>query len=230
MPKISIITLFHNRWGMASQYVRQWRGARGDPGGVELILGDCASSDGSAEVAASAGDIADVTLFRENLGFARGNNALAKRAKGDLLVFLNYDVNLVPGWLEGLVSVFSGRPDLGIAGNVQISVRGRLTDHAGIFFDPAGRPFHFRPPVAVLTKLGFLRVPAATGACMAVRRDLFESLGGFDEGYRNSYEDVDLCMRAHASGAGVGLAGRSVIWHQVGSSPGRPAMKQSTAR
>jgi hypothetical protein len=64
---------------------------------------------------------------------------------------------------------------------------------------------------------------------MAIRRELFESLGGFDEGYRNSYEDVDLCMRARASGAGVGLAARSAIWHHVSSSPGRYNSEETNA-
>jgi len=229
VPDISIITLFHNRWDLARRYIDQWRAARSGGAGVELILGDSASSDGSAEVASSASDIADVTLFQENLGFARGNNRLARRARGDLLVFLNYDVHLVPGWLEALAAVFSGRPGLGIAGNVQFSVRARVTDHAGIFFDSAGKPFHFRPPAGPLEGLGFLTVPAVTGACMAIRRELFESLGGFDEGYRNSYEDVDLCMRARASGAGVGLAARSAIWHHVSSSPGRYNSEETNA-
>jgi GT2 family glycosyltransferase len=227
-PEVSVITLFHNRWDLVRLYIRQWRSARPDPGKVELIFGDCASTDGAAAVAATAADIADVALFPKNLGFARGNNVLARKARGRVLVFLNFDVHFTPGWLEELVAVFSsgrspksGRPGLGVAGNVQFSVKARLTDHAGIFFDPAGRPFHFRPPAGALTEMGFFPVPAVTGACLAIRRDLFAKLGGFDEGYRNSYEDVDLCLRARAAGAEIGLAARSAIWHHVSSSPGR---------
>jgi GT2 family glycosyltransferase len=229
VPKISVITLFHNRWDLGRRFLDQWRGARLDPGEVELVLGDSGSTDGSAEIASQAADMADVTLFSGNLGFARGNNLLAGRASGELLVFLNYDVCLVPGCLEGLAAVFCDRPNLGVAGNVQLSVRARVTDHAGIYFDPSGHPYHARPPAASLMGLEFLAVPAVTGACMAVRRSLFEKLGGFDEGFRNSYEDIDLCMRARASGKEVGLAAGSTIWHHVSSSPGRFDAEEANA-
>jgi GT2 family glycosyltransferase len=221
VPKVSIITLFHNRWDLTWLYVRQWRAAGPDARDVELVFGDCGSADGSEAIAAEAADVAQVSLFKENLGFSKGNNALARKARGDLLVFLNNDVHLPQGWLEELAAVFAQRPSLGVAGNVQFSVRARAIDHAGIFFDASGRPFHFRPPAAALPGPGFFKVPAVTGACMAVRRNLFEELGGFDEGYRNSYEDVDLCMRAREAGADVGLAARSAIWHYVSASPGR---------
>jgi GT2 family glycosyltransferase len=221
LPNVSILTLFYNRWDLAHRYVAQWREAGVDPGEVQLLLGDCGSTDGSADVAASAADIADVTLLPGNLGYSGGNNLLAKKARGRLLVFLNYDVHFTPNWLEELVAVFSGRPGLGVAGNVQLSVRARATDHAGIFFDASGHPYHFRPAAALVPALGYFPVPAVTGACMAVRRELFEGLGGFDEGFRNSHEDVDFCLRARARGVEVGLAARSTIWHHVGSSPGR---------
>jgi len=221
LPNVSIITLFHNRWDLAHRYVGQWRAVGADPAEVEFLFGDSGSTDGSAEVAASAADFANVTSFSENLGFSRGNNVLAGKARGGLLVFLNYDVELPCGWLEELVAVFAERPRLGVAGNVQLSVRARVTDHAGIFRNASGRPFHFRPAAALLPGLGFLPVPAVTGACMAVRRELFTELGGFDEGFRNSYEDVDFCLRARAHGFEVGLAARSTIWHHVSSSPGR---------
>ena len=229
MPNVSIITLFHNRWDLARLYIDQWRAARPDPEEVELIFGDCSSSDGTAQVVGSASGLADVTLFGENLGFSRGNNALAAHARGRFLVFLNNDVQLEKGWLEELIGVFADRPGLGIAGNVQFSVYAREVDHAGIFFTPEGRPVHFRPAAASLPREAFFPAPAVTGACMAVRRELFRRLGGFDEGFRNSYEDVDLCLRAHKAGAEVGVASRSSIWHYVGSSPGRFDSEEANA-
>ncbi len=197
---------------------------------VELIWGDCGSTDGTAEMLGGASDIAHVVPFRENLGFAGGNNRLAGFATGEILVFLNYDVVLTPDWLRELVTPFDGRPGLGIVGNVQFSVRARAPDHAGIFFDDQGAPRHFRPRWEALQNLRLLPAPAVTGACLAIRRELFDRLRGFDEGYANSYEDIDLCLRARQAGAGVAVATRSVIWHYIGSSPGRQDHEQANAR
>jgi GT2 family glycosyltransferase/glycosyltransferase involved in cell wall biosynthesis len=229
VPKPSIITLFHNRRDLVRAYLEQWRRGQ-NRDSVELILGDSGSTDGVAALVTSAADLADVAIFPSNLGFARGNNELARRARGDVLVFLNYDVQLIDGWLEPILAAFSGWPALGIVGNVQLSVRARETDHAGMFFDDEGRPFHFHPPLVALENLPLLPVPAVTGACLAIRRSLFESLGGFDERYQNGYEDVDLCLRARATGAEIAVATSSVIWHYGCASPGRHAMEEANAR
>jgi glycosyltransferase involved in cell wall biosynthesis len=171
-----------------------------------------------------------VQLFSSNLGYARGNNGLAKQAHGDVLVFLNGDVQLIPGWLDPIQAALASWSGLGVVGNIQLSLRTRETDHAGMFFDEAGHPFHFRPPLVALENLPLLPVPAVTGACLAISRDLFTALAGFDESYQNGYEDVDLCLRARATGAEIVVATRSVIWHYGCSSPGRHSMEETNAQ
>lgn len=229
MPRVSIITLFHNRRDLVRAYLEQWRGVRARDS-VELILGDNGSTDGAAELAAKATDIGMIKLFPGNVGYARGNNDLAREAHGDVLLFLNYDVHLIPSWLQPICSALAEWSELGVVGNVQLSVRSRETDHAGMFFDEAGRPFHFRPPLVALETLPLLPVPVVTGACLAVRREIFAKLGGFDERYQNGYEDVDFCLRARATGAEVAVATRSVIWHYGCSSPGRHAQEEFNAQ
>ena len=61
----------------------------------------------------------------------------------------------------------------------------------------------------------------STAACMLMRRSLFESMGGFDESYRNGMEDVDLCVRLREAGYRLVVAHNSVIRHHISSSPGR---------
>ena len=221
MPRLSLITLFHNRRDLAQAFLQQWQRPGALPDDVELLWGDNASTDGTAEWLATATGWARVVRFVTNDGYAAGNNRLAELARGDVLVFLNYDVVLPPGWLTELRAVLEARPDVGLVGNVQLSVRTRQVDHAGIFFDAAGRPAHFRPPLAGLARLGWLPVPAVTGACLAVRREWWVRLAGFDPQFLNGYEDVDLCVRARAAGAEVLVATRSVIWHYISASPGR---------
>ena len=60
-----------------------------------------------------------------------------------------------------------------------------------------------------------------TGACMLVRRTLFEELGGFDEAYRNGVEDVDLCLHVRSKGYRVVYCAESVFYHHEGTSEGR---------
>ncbi len=231
VPSVSILTLFHNRRDLAGPFLHRWRTAASEErDGVELLFGDCASGDGTAGLVAGAEGFASVHLFDENLGFARGNNTLARQARGEVLVFLNYDVHLPPGWLEPLLEAFTGRDEFGILGNVQLSVRTRAIDHAGIFFDTEGRPHHHRPPLGALARIGLLTVPAVTGACLAIRRSVFEAAGGFDEGFVNGYEDVDLCQRVRTAGWRIGVATRSVIWHYIGASPARHRREEDNAR
>jgi GT2 family glycosyltransferase len=72
-------------------------------------------------------------------------------------------------------------------------------------------------------------VPAVTGACLLVARDLWTQLGGFDEAYVNGGEDIDLGFRARALGRVNAVALRSVVRHHVSSSPGRKARDEQNS-
>jgi GT2 family glycosyltransferase len=71
---------------------------------------------------------------------------------------------------------------------------------------------------------------AVTGACVVVRRALWEKLGGFDEKFINGCEDVDLCLRAAAAGHVNLVALRSVARHHISSSPGRKLRDEANTR
>lgn len=225
----SILVLFRERPELARAFLRDLAPLTGQRHYLQLLLADAASGPATRNVLANCG-LGSVQFFSANLGFACGNNRLAQAASGEILVFLNYDVQFTPGWLEELLAPFASRPELGIVGNVQLSVRARQVDHCGIFFDANGEPRHFRPDLAAIHNVPLLAAPAVTGACLAIRRSLFEKLGGFDEGYVNGYEDIDLCLRAHEAGARIAVATRSVIWHHIASSPGRHAREEENAR
>lgn len=179
-----------------------------------------------------------VILNNKNLGYAANNNLGAHSAHGDILVFLNNDLVLTPGWIEPLLEVLNVTPPpsnfktqpqrtglnqrMGIIGNVQLQVATGLIDHAGIYFDLVGMPVHqFKNrPKSVLSKEG-IHCRAVTAACWCVRREVFLEAGGFDPGYRNGLEDIDLCLRLGKLGYSHWVEYRSVIWHHVSSSPGR---------
>lgn len=231
LPKVSVITVFHQRRQLAREFLRCWDVARGTLGlPVELLFADNASTDGTRELLVRRSSSAtQLELFDQNHGFAAACNALARHATGEILVFLNYDIAFSGDWLEALIKPFRGRPHLGVVGNVQVAVRTQTVDHAGVFFSAEGSPSHFRPELGSLARLDLLPVPAVTGACLAVRREVFAAAGGFHEGYANSYEDIEFCVRVRELGHEIAVATRSRIWHHIGASPGRQARESVNA-
>lgn len=142
------------------------------------------------------------------LGRAAVANRLAARATGEVLLFL--DAGLEPGdtgWLRELVSE-GLRSDVGMVGARLVEADGTLR-HAGLVLgvgDGVAACFAGQPD-AVLTAFGGSHWPrnllAVSGACLLVRRELFTRLGGFDEGYTASGEDVALCLGAIDAGLRV---------------------------
>lgn len=168
-------------------------------------------------------------LNERNLGFAGTCNRGAAAATGEILFFLNNDLVLLPGWLEPMLAV-AARPRSALVGNVQLNNATGAVDHTGIYFNPKGKPAHdtSRPLTALLT--GVKRVTALTGACFAIRRQLWQSLGGFDENFVNGGEDIDLCLRAGQAGLENIVSLRSVVRHHISASPGRKARDEHNTR
>ena len=154
---------------------------------------------------------------RERAGFAETCNAGAARTTADILVFLNDDTVVQTGWLEALTEPLCGSEGVAIAGAALFYPDGQI-QHTGVFLrrDSAGRLEAYNRRTQAKTG----PVPAVTGACLAIRRDVWDSLGGFDESYRNGYEDVDLCLRARQNGGEVVLTAAQVV-HLESRSPGR---------
>jgi GT2 family glycosyltransferase/glycosyltransferase involved in cell wall biosynthesis len=189
--------------------------------GVELVLVDNASPDDAWRVLDEMEDRATLVRHAENLGFARACNSGAEAATAEVVVFLNTDTVVHPGWLEPLLAA-AADPAVGAAGARLLYPDGRV-QHAGMALMPGIDPVHIHRhapgdhPAALRTR--DLRM--VTAACMAVRRDLFLEMGGFDPAYRNGYEDCDLCMRLWARGLVQRYCADSVVTHLEGRSAGR---------
>lgn len=200
------------------------------PAGLEheVILVDDGSTDGTRDWLATLAPPCRVLLNAANAGFATTCNRGAAAATGELLVFLNNDLELLPGWYAPLAAL-ARRPGAGVVGNVQRDARTGRLDHTGIRFNERGKPEHARRlwPSALLPgpltpwPWGSRRVAAVTGACFAIRRATWVGLGGFDPAFVNGGEDLDLCFRARAAGLRNAVALRSVVRHHISQSPGR---------
>lgn len=192
---------------------------------LEVLVVDNGSTDATPAALPPLGRELFGARFRllsmpENLGFARACNAGAAAASGDMLFFLNNDTLCTEGWLAPLLAAFKGR--VGAVGPRLLYPDGRL-QHCGITFSPffrVGHLYEFFPgdhPVIGRTR----PLQAITGAALMLPAELFRELGGFFEGYRNGYEDMDLCLNLIAAGRKLAVAAESRIIHHTSATPGR---------
>ena len=144
-----------------------------------------------------------VVLARRS-GHAAAFNVGAAQARGRLLVLMDSGVYPDrPGWLEALVELHDSRPEIGVVAPKLMYEDGSLR-HAGVYFAHGLEPddlwsnarfYHGLPrqyPAAETAR----RVPAVSGACLVMRRDLYERLGGLRDGYFDAdYGASDLCLR-----------------------------------
>jgi GT2 family glycosyltransferase/glycosyltransferase involved in cell wall biosynthesis len=153
------------------------------------------------------------------------NNTAAHQAQGEILVFLNNDTEVLePAWLEELAG-WAERSQVGVVGTKLLRPGGSI-QHAGIIMGLAGHgshifegaPEHFYGPFG--STEWYRNYHAVTGACLAVRRDVFDQLGGFDEVYQVGYGDIDLCLRAENAGFRVVYTPFARLSHHEGGSRG----------
>lgn len=163
-----------------------------------------------------------------NVGFARGANLGARRASGEVLVFLNPDAFLQPGCLDELVRAIDDKPVPCIVGGRVLNAdrteqrgarRGDITPMSALMSlsqlarrVPAWRRYEVHweseaPPEDVAA------VPTISGACFCMRREDFDAVAGFDEGYFLHVEDVDLCWRVRQAGGVVLFQPKAEVVH-----------------
>lgn len=188
----------------------------------EVIVVDDCSSDGSAERLAGYPGVR-VVRNRENLGFVGSCNQGAALARGELIVFLNNDTQVQPGWLDALAATFDEAADAGIVGSRLIYPDGRQQEAGGILFSDgsAWNYGHLDDPNK--PHYSYRRaVDYCSGAALAIRADLFKTLNGFDTTFAPAYyEDTDLAFRVRAAGHEVYYQPLSVVVHFEGISAGR---------
>ncbi len=188
----------------------------------EIIVVDNGSSDGSRQWLAQqeAQGRLRLVVNPENLGFSRGCNVGAAAARGRYILFLNNDMEALENWLDPMVDTLDRDPEVGIAG-AKLLFADNTVQHGGValvqFDDPAGTiggiHLGYRKPTSAGNTGRPQYQQIVTGACLLIRPEVLAACGGFDEGYWNGNEDVDLCLKAGQLGWKVVYRPESVIYH-----------------
>lgn len=186
----------------------------------EVIVVDNGSTDGTRQYLANEEQAGRVrVIFNErNETFSHANNQGAAIAQGDVLVFLNNDTKPLPGWLDALVETFNRDTSIGVQGG-KLLYPNNTIQHAGIVYGPvqSGMNLHYHiylcmeQTAACVNKAREFQM--LTGAMLAIRRSVFDAIGGFDEHYVFGHEDLDLCLAARKHGYKVWYNPRFSAYH-----------------
>ena len=220
--RVSIVIPFRDRAELLRNCLRSLR--RSTFRNHEIILVDNGSEDPrTARLLARVGARHNLRVLSRPgaFNFSRLCNAGVAVAGGDHLLFLNNDTEvLTRDWLERMLAL-AADPAVGAVG-ATLLYPDRTIQHAGLFPRSDGMWVHsHRGESANGDELRAVRtVPAVTAACMMVRRDLFDTVGGFDERLPLTLNDVDLCRRVRARGRLVVVTPHARLFHYEGLSRG----------
>lgn len=190
------------------------------------------------------GDVAgkgrvDVMDYDAQYNFSAINNLAASRVQGELLVFLNNDVEVIsPGWMSEMARQ-ALRPEIGPVG-AMLYYPDDTVQHGGVLLGQNGPADHAHKglprghPGEHGLALSLQNCSAVTAACMMIRRDVFESVNGFDaENFAVAFNDVDLCLRLWERGYRTVWTPRAELYHHESATlgmPYRPERRDRTAR
>lgn len=199
----------------------------------EIIVVDNASPAGDAEVIER--EFSDIVLIKseENIGFAGANNLGFKHATGKHILFLNPDTKLISPAINILLKRAHSLPDAGVVGckllNRDLSVQTSSIMLFPTIFNELFQLEYLRLRWPDFWGIGPLfskskepaKAEVISGACMLIRRDVFENVGMFSEDYFMYAEDMDLCYKVAKAGWTNYYVGEAVAVHYAGTSSPR---------
>lgn len=214
-PRVSIVVPVYGNAALTFECLRSIRNAT-DNVDYEIIIADDASPDETFELLGLVRGI-KVQRNSHNLGFLRNCNAALPLATGEYVVYLNNDVQVKAGWLDGLLAVFAERADAGAAGPRIVYPSGHLQEAGVALKSDASADMVGLNDNPAAARYGYVRaVDYCSGACLMVRRNLLVELGGFSDELAPAYcEDADLCLRIIERGYKIYYTPHSTIVHHL---------------
>lgn len=209
---------------------------------LEVVVVDCGSTDGSVTAVKESADWVNLLELEDNPGYASAVNRAAEGAYSRYLLIMNSDVELVGGALRALTSYMEDRPVVGVCGPMLSNPDGSTQRSFNRSFPGLASALSYAIGAAsvleMVYRVRWLRKCLASlfwrssgprdvswlgGACLMVRRDVFDSMGGMDETFFLYCEDTDLCRRVARSGYVVSFVGEAEAIHHWNSSIGKLA-------
>ncbi len=161
---------------------------------------------------------AKILEWTKPFNYAAVNNFAARAANGELLLFLNNDIEAInPDWLEELVKR-AVQPGVGAVG-AKLYYADDTIQHAGLIIGMGGVAGHShlnypRSAPGHMQRLQYAQnVAAVTGACLLMKKTVFDEVGGFDEGFVLAFNDVDICLQVLAKGYRIVWTPDAELYH-----------------
>ena len=224
LPRVTIVILNWNGWQDTVPCVDSC--LRATYPGLRLLLVDNGSTDGSEAILRERFPSVELLQTGENLGFAGGNNAGIRRALADgadLVLLLNNDTEVDPGFVTALVEAAVARPDAGmLCPKILLHDRPDVLWYAGASFHPwLGWGRHRGYGQRDRGQFDSVEETARpTGCALLVTRALCDRVGLLRDDYFCYAEDLEWCLRAREAGLGVLYVPASRVWHKVSRSTG----------
>jgi len=214
-PDVSIIVINYNNSALTIKCLHEiWRHTYGKR--YEIIVVDNGSAaDDFRDLADIAGECHLIRL-PVNRFFGEGNNIGVQAAHGRYVVFLNNDAFVTDNWLLPLINVLEGQLRAGAVGPKFLYPDGRLQEAGAFVADEKGgiiqRGIAYPVDAADIAQVEI--VDYCSAACLAMPREVFDCLGGFDPAFEPAYyEDVDLCFRIASLGLFIYFCPLTTVYH-----------------
>ena len=168
---------------------------------------------------------ARVLTWEKEFNYSAINNFAAKEAKGEYLLFLNNDVEiLTPDWMEEMLQ--NCQQENVAAVGAKLYYPDDTIQHAGVVLGLGGIAGHImcraskEAPGYFGRKISVQEFRAVTAACMMVKKSDFDAVGGLDETFQVAFNDIDLCMKFRAAGKKIIFTPYAELYHYESKSRG----------
>jgi len=191
-----------------------------------IYVADNASTDDSINFIKSNFPTVQIIQNKTNNGYAKGYNDALKNLDEDVFCLLNNDVEVTKDWLSPVISTFQSEPNT-------VIIQPKILDYkrkdyfeyagaAGGFIDKFGYPYCRGRIFNTIEKdkgqyNDSVNIFWASGACLFIRRTVFEELNGFDESFFAHMEEIDICWRAKNMDYNIKYIGNSTVYHVGGA-------------
>jgi GT2 family glycosyltransferase len=209
LPKVSIIVVNYNGKQLLEKCFESLFKINYD--NFEVILVDNNSTDNTIEFVRKNYPSVIIIKLDSNKGFAEPNNIAAKTAKGEYILFLNNDTIVTKNFITKMIKEIEKDETIAICQSLLLKLDGSV-DSSGDFIDKLGIVYNSKSLINDVREIS-----SARGASMLIRKNIFHQLGGFDEKFFVSFEDVDLGWRTWILGYRVIIVPESIVYHLGGT-------------